>query len=347
MEIFKSLLPKYFSNKEKKNMIIPSLNVEGADDFGIEDDFSMLEKDMTTYHGMNDLENAFMEKFDHDPQMIEVFNFIATFTNVQKMQLNNYFYSYASSFRNFSESKQKKQLQRVLTQLQKGRFILKSYIPSPSDRKIPSFTLSQYGFQLAVHMRSKLKLDCYIRNPSMIEYFKERSTLVRKQWVNVDIFLAAQTLKNIAGYKNRFTKVQEPGKTPLFIKESQAVISLEMQNGKICNLITYTVLPEQGFKYISVVAEQWGIIAQDYTDHPIPGLGGDLNFLAIIVYSQEEALKIAQVIGDKVPAGPVFIVLDMMQKESILEAFQFWEEGELLSFSKFMGLQSKRAEGVA
>ncbi|MDT2909310.1 hypothetical protein [Lactococcus lactis] len=347
VSIFNQLLPKYFSNKEKKTVVMPSLIVEGAEDFGIEDDFSVLEKDLKTYYGNNDLENAFVEKFQNDEKMIEVFNFMATFTNVQKMQLNNYFYSFAPSFQGLSENRQKKQLQRVLDQLIKNRFILKSYVPGPSERKIPSYSLSQYGFQLAIHMRTKLKLDSYVRNPSIIEYYSSRSTIVKKQWVNVDVYLAALTLKNIVGYKNRFVKVQEEGKNPLFIKESQAVLSIMMKNEKVCNLITYTVLPEQGLKYIGIVAEQWNIIGQDYTDRPIPGLGGDLNFLAIIVYNLDEAKRVAQSINETLPASPVFIILENIQKESVLDGFVFWEDGEFLSFSRFMGLESKSADGVA
>jgi hypothetical protein len=336
MDYISKLIPKYFLDKEKKNMHVPSLLFGGLEDEGIDFDFSVLDRPFVNYNaGTSDLEVQYTKHLRHDALAQELFAFICFFSNVQKFQLNNYFCSYSPSLEGIPEEKQKKKLNQALKKLYRLRLIRRTFIPehSSKERSIASYSLTVDGAKLAKHMKKRLGIQGKIYDPDKM-YLGQNNVMymIKRQWAIVDVFLAASTLESFVGFRNHLNHVGK--KEPIALKESQCILTLKLVTGALCNMICYVALPRDAPYYNKVKVEQFKLLQQRYPEGKFPEFGEALNFLCFIVFTPAQAEQLVVDLGlnqENIP--PIlFIILEDMQQESVKDAFYYFEEGKVVLF---------------
>ena len=322
-------------------MYVPSLLFGGVEDRGITFDFSVLDRPFVNYSARSsDLEIQYAKHLRNDPLAIEVFGFISFFSSVQKIQLNNYFYSYSEQLRALGEEKQKKQLNRVLKKLYTLRFIRRTFIPEHSlkDRTIASYSLTVDGATLAQHMRQRLGIQGKVYDPDEIyrgQHYQRAGRVIKRHWAIVDVFLAASTLESFVAFRNHLNHVGSKDQ-PMAIKESQCILTLKLITGVRCNLICYVALPDDADYFNRVKVEQFKLLAQRYPDAKFPEFGETLNFLCFIVFSKSHAEQlIGQLQLEPQNTPPIiFIVLEDFQDSSVKKAFYAYDHGEIIPFAE-------------
>jgi len=338
MHYISKLIPKYFLDKEKKNMRIPSLLFGGVEDEGLDFDFSVLDRPFVNYNaGSSDLEVQYTKHLRSAPFVIEVFAFLCFFSSVQKFQLNSYFCSYSPSLEGLPEAKQKKRLNQALKKLYHLRLIRRTFIPEHSlkERTIASYSLTVDGAKLAQHLKKRLGIQGRVYDPDKM-YLGAHHVVstIKRHWAIVDVFLAASTLESFVGFRNHLNHIGS--KHPMAIKESQCVLTLKLVTGATCNLISYVALPNDAPYYNKVKVEQFKLLAQRYPEGKFPEFGEALNFLCFIVFNQTQAESLVKDLGLEEEKTPpiLFIILEDMQKASVKDAFYYFEKGQVIAFGE-------------
>lgn len=336
MNYISKFIPKYFLNKDQKNMYVPSLLFGGLEDEGVEFDFSVLDRPFVNYStGTSDLELQYTKYIRGDALAIEVFGFISFFSSVQKIQLNNYFFSYCELLKGMSSDKQKKKLDQALKKLYKLRFIRRTFIPeySAKERTIASYSLTVDGAKLAQHMRKRLGIQGKVYDPDAIYKTPQGAgRIIKRHWAIVDVFLAASTLESFIGFRNHINHIGSNDK-PMAIKESQCLLTLTLITGETCNLICYVALPDDAEYYNKVKVEQFKLLYQRYPDGKFPDFDDQINFLCFIVFSQAQAQLLTDSLDSKSIPPILFIILEDIQNSSVKEAFYVFDKGQIFPFT--------------
>jgi hypothetical protein len=337
-KIFTQLLPKYFKREsedfqEKPVIIVPSLvNLETLKG-NISLDLSQYNDDHIPkkYLTSSDYEAVYLSDIKNDAISFELLRFLAKVNYCHKLQVESYMLSYCETLVDIVAPKlREKALNKVIIKLQKLNLIRKM-VYSGSDKTpfdVPIFSLTGEGYRFVKHLRSQLGINYFVTSPD--NYLEKVPRAFARAWSIVDVFLASLALKNFRGFESHFTGFSDEEKEyPMPV--SNCVLTLELSNQVKTTLFTYTFFENDNPNYLKQAIQGWTAIASKYSNQPIPNFNGEINLFSIIVQNRELAELINQQFGlSDLPYPPVLIVLEMMQDQSIEDAFVFWDEnGEI------------------
>lgn len=332
-------LPKYFKKNELENdeeqspvMIVPSL----ANPETLNGNISLslaktVNEEPKIYHSSTDYETVFMQSIQKDPIAQELLRFCAKVTFAQKLQVINYMSTYCEALVAIDNTKQReKALNKTITKLVKLRLI-QILLYSGEEKThydVPVLSLSGEGYRFVKHLRAQLSINYSITSPDT--YLDKVPRAFVRSWGIVDVFLASVATKNFRGFESHFTGFTDKDKR-YAMPISNCVLTFKTGGGFKTSLFAYTYFRDDNPYYLKQAISGWREIAKNYSNHPIPNFDGQINLFAVIVQTRSEAEAVSLKFGlNKLTYPPVIIVLEMMQDQSIEDAFVFWDsEGNL------------------
>jgi hypothetical protein len=330
-------LPKYFKKGENEEeapvMIIPSL----ADPKTLNGNISLSlastakNEEPKVYRSSTDYETVYLESILKDPIAQELLRFCAKVTFAHKLQVIHYMTTYCEALVAIDNKKQwDKALNKTIKKLVKLRLI-QILLYSGEEKThydVPVLSLSGEGYHFVKHLRAQLSINYAITSPDT--YLDKVPRAFVRSWAIVDVFLASVATKNFRGFESHFTGFtdeEERYDMPI----SNCVLTFETARGFKTTLFSYTYFEDDNPYYLKKAISGWRKIAQKYSSRPIPNFDGQVNLFAVIVQTRREAEAVSLKFGlNQLTYPPIIIVLEMMQDQSIEEAFVFWDsEGKL------------------
>lgn len=333
-------LPKYFKSKAKEVdeecapvMIVPSLTnpeiLEGNISLSLPIENN--NGSYKVYHSSTDYETVFIESILKDPIAQELLRFCAKVTFAQKLQVIHYMYTYCEPLVAINNVKQReKALNKTINKLVKLRLIQILFYSGEEKTHydVPVLSLSGEGYHFAKHLRSQLSINFTMTSPDT--YLDKVPRAFVRAWAIVDVFLASAATKNFRGFESHFTGFSDEQKR-YAMPISNCVLTFKTGAGFKTTLFAYTYFEQDNPYYLKQAISGWRAIAKKYSNQAIPNFDGQVNLFAVIVQTRREAEAVSLKFGlNKLTYPPVIIVLEMMQDQSIEEAFVFWDsEGQL------------------